>query len=101
MIITLLVDRPAPSLTRGRARQPLAVGAHLPAVEGKGTRRNEPALARQRGNGRHSLGFPQGVQLLGCHAGSFDDRRITAAGELGETQTDDLLRLQAGLPRIK
>ena len=86
---------------RGRARQPLAVGAHLPAVEGKGTRRNEPALARQRGNGPHSLRFPQGVQLLGRHAGSFDDRRIAAAGELGETQTDDLLRLQAGLPRIK
>jgi len=47
------------------------------------------------------LGFPQGVQLLGCHAGSFDDGRIAATGELDETQTDDLLCLQAGLPGIK
>lgn len=86
---------------RGGAHQPLAVSAYLPAIESEGTRRNEPALARQRGNGRHSLGFTQGVELLGCHAGSFDDGRIAAAGELGETQTDDLLCLQAGLPRIK
>src|ERR1700730_3679422 len=92
---------PSSLAMRGRARQPLAVGAHLPAVEGKGTRRNEPALARQGGNGRHSLGLPQGVQLLGCHARSFDDGRIAAAGEPAETQTDDLLCLQAGLPSIK
>ena len=85
----------------GKGILPLAVGAHFPAVEGKGTRRNEPALARQRRNGRDSLGFPQGVQLLGCHAGGFDDGRFAAVGELGETQTDDLLCLQAGLPRMK
>ena len=50
---------------------------------------------------RVPMGFPQGVQLLACHAGSFDDGRMAAAGELDETQTDNLLCLQAGLPGIK
>jgi hypothetical protein len=39
--------------------------------------------------------------LLGRHTASFDDRIIIAAGKFGETQTDDLLRPQTRLPRIK